>query len=412
MIRRFGRLDSSQPVFQLIPGKRGIMQIRRVLALCVAVASVTTSGPVFAQRNNDDNRQQQQRQPQRSPQEQQDVETLVRLVDGVSTGQQPAPTDIPVTWEANHFVKGQSGDTYIPFTLTVDRSKLTTPGVALYVRVVDKNAAAAAPAAAPAAAAEGNQNNNERDRNRDQQQAAAPARPMYAWDNIHFIDVPADGKLQRAIQLKPGQYEAFIAVKPKAAAPQGGNNNRRNNNDNAAAAAAAPARPVGLLRRELTVPDFSSPDLQTSSVILAKSVEPMQAALSPTEQESNPYVFGPMRIVPSPDGKYAKNEELSVIFWIYGAQEAAGGKPDVTIDYNFHVKQGDTEKYFNKTAPQVLNAQSLPPEFSVAAGHQLPGSLVVPLASFPAGEYRLEIKVTDKPSGKTVTQNVNFTVAG
>jgi hypothetical protein len=40
----------------------------------------------------------------------------------------------------------------------------------------------------------------------------------------------------------------------------------------------------------------------------------------------------------------------------------------------------------------------------------LPGSLVVPLASFPTGDYRLEIKVTDKISGKAFTQNVNFTV--
>jgi hypothetical protein len=52
----------------------------------------------------------------------------------------------------------------------------------------------------------------------------------------------------------------------------------------------------------------------------------------------------------------------------------------------------------------------LPPQFDVAAGHQLPGSLVVPLTSFPVGDYRLEIKVTDKISGKTLTQNVNFTV--
>jgi hypothetical protein len=35
----------------------------------------------------------------------------------------------------------------------------------------------------------------------------------------------------------------------------------------------------------------------------------------------------------------------------------------------------------------------------------------VPLLSFPPGDYRLEIKITDKPSGKTVTQNVNFSVA-
>ncbi len=51
------------------------------------------------------------------------------------------------------------------------------------------------------------------------------------------------------------------------------------------------------------------------------------------------------------------------------------------MEFNFHQKQADGEKYFNKTEPQVLNAQTLPPEFSVAAGHQLPGSLVVPLAT-------------------------------
>ena len=73
-------------------------------------------------------------------------------------------------------------------------------------------------------------------------------------------------------------------------------------------------------------------------------------------------------------------------------------------------RRPEGEKYFNKTAPQQLNASTLPPQFDVAAGHQLPGSLVVPLASFPEGDYRLEIKVTDKISGKTLTQNVNFTV--
>ncbi len=53
---------------------------------------------------------------------------------------------------------------------------------------------------------------------------------------------------------------------------------------------------------------------------------------------------------------------------------------------------------------------TLPPDFNVAAGHQVPGMLSIPLANFPVGDYRLEFKVTDKVSNKTVTQNVNFTV--
>jgi hypothetical protein len=59
----------------------------------------------------------------------------------------------------------------------------------------------------------------------------------------------------------------------------------------------------------------------------------------------------------------------------------------------------------------VMNAETLPPQFDLAAGHQLPGSLSVPLASFPEGDYRLEVKLTDKTSGKTVTREVLFNVA-
>jgi hypothetical protein len=377
------------------------MQIRRVLGLGVAVALVATAGQAQAQRNNN-NRQQPQPQAQRAQTADPDTITLVRLVDAVATGQQPAPTDISATWESNHFVKGQGGITYVPFTLNIDRAALTAAGgaTAVYIRAVNKNAPPppAAPAA-PAAPAQGNNNRN--------QPAAAPAAvaPVYAWDNIHFLTIPADGKLARAIALQPGEYDLLIAIKERATAPA--------DPKAAAAAAAAPAAPqkMTVIRRDLTVPDFNKPELQTSSIILATAVEPLAQPLSAGEQEANPYVFGPMRIVPNMAGKFKKSEELQVIFWIYGASEATGGKPDVTVEFNFHTKAADgSEKYFNKTEPQVLNAQTLPPEFSVAAGHQLPGSLVVGLVPFPVGDYRLEIKVTDKPSGKVVTQNVNFSV--
>jgi len=377
------------------------MHIRRVVGLGLALALLVSAVPTLAQRNN--NRQQQQQQ-QKMPADP-DTITLVQLVDSVATGQ-PAPTDIPLAWEANHFVKGQNGVTYIPFTLAIDRAALPSSAVALYVRIVNKNQPPPAAPAAPAPAAQGNNNNNRNNNNRNNNQAApaAPPPPVYAWDNIHFIELPADGKLSRAVALQPGEYDAFIAIKERAAAPPAGQK------PNPQAAPPAPGK-MTVFRRDLTVPDFNKPELQTSSVILASAVEPVTAQLSPAEQESNPYVFGPMRIVPVRDGKFSKASELQVIFWIYGATAAANGKPDVTVDFNFHIKNADgSEKYFNKTAPQELNGTTLPPEFSVAAGHQLPGSLVVGLTPFPVGEYRLEIKVTDKPSGKAVTQNVNFTV--
>jgi hypothetical protein len=402
------------------------MHGRRVLILTVAITLVCAAWPVRAQRNNDNNKRQQQQQQQRPPQEQQDVQTLVTLVDtalmtdlGVpipTPGAQapaapvaPKPLafgaadksegEVAVKWQSNHFVKGQNGDTYVPFTIAVDKAQLSK-GAALYVRIVNAEQASAFGTAMSAMATPPKEGSKP---------AQAPPRPSFQWDSVHFLDAP-DGQLSRAVQLKPGQYVAFIAVKEKSPAPAGNQRNDRNRNDKNAPAAAATSGPAGLLRHEITVPDYNVPDLRTSSVIVAQSVEPLTAALPADQQEANPYVFGPMRIVPSLDGKFSKSGELSVIFWIYGAKEAASGKPDVVVDYSFHQRLAEGEKYFNKTAPQPLNAETLPPQFSIAAGHQLPGSLVIPLSSFPAGDYRLEIKVTDKPSGNQLTQSVNFTV--
>ena len=66
----------------------------------------------------------------------------IERFESIVNAGQPAPSDIPVTWDSNHFVKGQGGSTYVPFTLVVDRSKLTKPGVALAPPAATPNAPA------------------------------------------------------------------------------------------------------------------------------------------------------------------------------------------------------------------------------------------------------------------------------
>ena len=341
------------------------MNIGRVFTFAVVAAMLVNAPALVAQ--NQPNRREQER---RSQQEQRDTQALVQLVDAVVAGKQPAPTDIPVTWEGNHFMRGADGTTYIPFSLNVDASKLSAPGVGLYVRVVGKGAEAT-----PAA--------NDKDKKG----------PAYPWDNVQFVDVPADGRVSRAMALKAGEYDVLVTVREKSPLE-----NQRN----------APPLKAGLLRHTITVPDLAGPELSTSSLLVG-TIEQLPAPLPAAQQQENPYTFGTMRVTPSRDNKVKKSGELEVLFWVYGTQ-ANNGKPDLQIEYNFHQKLPEGEKYFNKTAPQLLNASTLPAQFDLAAGHQLPGSLVVPLASFPVGDYRLEIKLTDKISGKTLTQNLNFTV--
>jgi hypothetical protein len=355
------------------------MNIRRVLVLgAIAVFVGTASPTMLAQGPQIDKKEQEKR----NKQQQEDVTALVQLVDTAAAAAAGSPEqrqgDIEIAWDSNHFIKGQDGSTYIPFTLKLDRADLASEKAALYIRAVAKGATPAPVAAAPA--------------NKDDDKKAAPARTIYPWDNAYFINVRPDGVLQRALALPGGEYDVFIAVKDQSTGDK------------------KQVAKSGLLRRTLVVPDYKKPELATSSIMIG-TIEPLAAPLSAQQQQESPYTFGAMRIVPVNDAKLAKAGQLSLIFWIYGAAvNPDTKKPDVTIDYSFHQKTGDTEKYFNKTAPQELNATTLPPEFDLAAGHQLPGSLEVPLASFPAGDYRLEILIKDKATGKSVTQNVNFTV--
>jgi hypothetical protein len=146
-------------------------------------------------------------------------------------------------------------------------------------------------------------------------------------------------------------------------------------------------------------------------VIIAQRIEPLNAPLSPNEQVERPYALGMMEIVPAFDLKFNKKSELSTFMLIYNPKTDAMNKPDVTVEYNFYVKpSGAPEKFFNKTNPQALNATTLPPAFDMTLGHQLQTGQAVPLASFPDGDYRLEIKVTDKLANKSLTRDINFTV--
>jgi len=337
--------------------------MRVVVALCAALSLVAGSSVLLAQKGDN-----KAKEVKRSKAEQIDIDTLVTVVDNVAAGKIPAPTDVAITWSSSDFFRAPDGTTYVPFTVTIDKSKLASPTTAIYLRAADKAAAAAAPAPA---------------KGKDK------TAPPQAWEKFDFSTIGADGRLSRYIQVKPGNYDLYVALKDKGTVEKVDKNYTPR---------------VGVLKKDLTVPDFTKAELGTSSMLLATAIQPAAAGSTPDE---DPYIFGQMQFVPSRDGKYKKADTLDVIYWVYGAMGDANGKPDLSVENSFNIKNADgTEKFFNKTQPQALNAQS---PYNVMQG--IPNFLEVPLASFTPGDYRLEIKITDKASGKTITQNVAFSVA-
>lgn len=323
------------------------MKFRRLVASLTAVLLVAGVSSLAQA-------QEKKKERKLSKQEQQDAQALLKLVDAGT-----AASELPVVWEQQHFVKAADGKTFIPFTLKVD----TKSEVSLYVRAIAKGAA-----------------------------PAKDKKVEYPWDDIQFVAPGPDGRFSRALSVAPGEYDLFVAVKEKSTGKKG------------------EVTKTTVLKRDLSVPDFTKPELKISTVILAQNVEAAQP-LDMEGQRANPYTFAGMKVTPSLDAKFKKSGELSLVFWIYGVAPTSMQKPDVQVDYSFNKKDGEGWKYFNKTAPQMLNDKSFPPEFSLAVGHLVTGSLSIPLSSFEPTDYKLDIKITDKTAAnKSITEHVTFTV--
>ena len=334
-----------------------MMSIRRVVTVCIALmVSASLAGAQPAAKKDD---------KKRNKQEQAEIEQLVKLVDGVMAGQ-PGPTDVKMSIEP-YFMKSQETRTFVPFVLTVTDAPQTD--VAMYVRVVN-------PSAEP---------------------AAKGKKVEYPWDDIHFVPAAQLGsgsaKLQRVFMATAGTYDVYIALKERLAekAPK------------------TQVAKTGVLKTQIVVPDFYNAELNTSSILVTDKVNMLTAAINPEEARERPFVFGAQELIPAADMDFKKSEELSIFFQVYNSGLDPAGKPNLTLEYEFHRKEGESEKFFNKTNPQNVNASNLPPTFDPAK-FPVPGGITVPLASFAEGNYRLSIKITDKAANKTLTRDVNFSV--
>lgn len=364
------------------------MRIRRWVQAPVVFAILTSAAvsftPALAQQKKDQKLDKIQ---------QQELQAAYKLADAIAAGQ-PLAGEIGMSVRTD-FLKAQNGLTFVPFVLSIDPAQVSSKAVTLYLRLVSKSpppSAAATAADAPKGAASGKP---------AAQNPAAIKAPDYAFQGVHFIDLkaPSPGepyRLSRAFSVPAGEYDLYLVVRERAA---GDGKNK------------AAVQKTGVLKQLITVPNLWGSDLTTSSVILADEVKPVEKPPTAEQIADQPYLLGNSLVVPAASTRLSKGAGLSVLFLIYNTGQDGDRKPDVAVEYLFYQRFADKpEKFFNKTNPQAFNATTLPPQFDIAAGHNLLANQYVPLASFPEGEYRLEIKITDKLSGKVVTRNLTFAV--
>src|SRR6185503_653224 len=111
------------------------METRRRFHMLASLAIVTFSAALFAQ---------QTPQPKKlTDAEKKEILTVQKVVDDAAAGQ-AAPNDVGLTWLHEDLLKAQGNKQYLPFSVSIDPSKISGNKLTFYWRVVSKDAAPAA----------------------------------------------------------------------------------------------------------------------------------------------------------------------------------------------------------------------------------------------------------------------------
>jgi hypothetical protein len=314
----------------------------------------------------------------------QEGQAIVALADAPPDRSQPA--DFTLTWH-NDFLKAQTG-TFVPFVLTIAPRTAKASAALLYVR-----------AARPTQPVS--------DSRRRTPAGEGPA--LHPFEEIYPVDLSDQPvRIARGFALPAGEYQVTVVVRERE--DQRG---RR--------------RLAAVLRRPLSVPDYATGTLATSTIMLAARLTVLPEPPPVSTVAERPYVIGTREIEPASDSSFRPSEELIVVFLIYNPTVTPDGQFDLEVEYHFFRKSragpGDQqarvpaglsalpgERYFNRTEPQRFNAAILGPPFDPGAGQPVMAGQGVPLAGFPEGEYRLLIRVTDLISKRLLEREVAFTV--
>jgi GWxTD domain-containing protein len=208
-------------------------------------------------------------------------------------------------------------------------------------------------------------------------------RIMYEWDDVISVEYSDEyfeagkskrSEYQKIIALPPGQrFKLDLVLKDE---------NSKN---------------VGTQSVGMAVPKYDETALQSSSIILAESV----TAAPMNSDQLRQYVIGDMKILPNVKSEYVPGQNLIPYMQVYNMEiDQTNQKP--SLDVTFVIRNG--EKVLEEFKSSATNSE----QFFYGQRVVVVGK--IPLTAVSPGKYKLEIRVVDNISNRTVSTLTDFQV--
>jgi GWxTD domain-containing protein len=194
-------------------------------------------------------------------------------------------------------------------------------------------------------------------------------------------DGPAGGFVYQArTNLKPGAYHMTVVVEDKVVKGQ-----------------------MGTLVQPLDIPDYSTKNFDMSSVALLAQYGRKEEGVGPDEEKKGGlFSMGSFRLVPRALPVLSKTEALAFYYQVYNpSPDPATGKPNLESTYAFYIKDSTGWKPFRQPVVKPVGQVEL---WDLDLKNLLRPDQVLPV------DFRMEAKITDKTSGKSVKREITFSV--
>ncbi|MBI4466802.1 MAG: GWxTD domain-containing protein, partial [Acidobacteria bacterium] len=206
-------------------------------------------------------------------------------------------------------------------------------------------------------------------------------RIVQTFEDVIRLDVPPAlfaGSLeesavyQKTVPLRPGLYKLNLVLKDL-------------NSGN-----------VGTLEQRLVVPRFAEEQLAHSSLILADLIEGVPAK----NVGSGQFVIGDTKVRPAMAEVFRPTDKVGIYLQVYnlGIRQDTH-RPDATIEYTIR-RGSETVLALSETTDQLARS-----------GEQITLEKILSLTSFPAGDYELSIKVTDRIRQQSISPSAGFRIS-